>query len=147
MPSGDLCLVFIDPTDLSLPFTTISHLANSLGRADLIINVADGTDFVRNAKKAIDKDGPVRRKYERFLGAPGFFEREDIRKLSSERDLKIAFLRQLNEGLSELGYKYFDREPVKHYYGLLFASKHERGLDFWRKAQSISPAGQRSLFS
>ncbi len=147
IPSDDLCLVFVDPTDLSLPFSTLAHLANSLGRADLIINVADGTDFVRNAKKAIEKDGPVRRKYERFLNAPGFFEREEIRRLSSEKELKVAFLRQLERGLGELGYKHFDREPIKHYYGLLFATKHERGLDFWKKAQRIPPDGQRSLFA
>jgi three-Cys-motif partner protein len=147
IPSNDLCLVFVDPTDLSVPFTTLAHLADSLGRADLIINVADGTDFVRNAKKAIEKDGPVRKKYERFLGAPGFFESDEVRKLSTEKDLKLAFLRQLEKGLEGLGYKHFDREPIKHYYGLLFATKHERGLDFWKKAQRISPDGQRSLFA
>ncbi len=147
IPCDDLCLVFIDPTDLSLPFSTISHIADSLGRADLIINVADGTDFVRNAKKAIEKDGPVRKKYERFLGAPGFFERENVRACTSEKELKAAFLRQLEHGLSELGYKHFDRESIKHYYGLLFATKHERGLDFWKKSQKIPPDGQRSLFT
>ena len=45
-----LNLIFIDPTDCSLPFSLLRRISNVLPKFDLIINVATGTDFNRNIK-------------------------------------------------------------------------------------------------
>ncbi|BCR04298.1 hypothetical protein DESUT3_13670 [Desulfuromonas versatilis] len=143
-----LHLLFIDPTDMSLPFSTVEHIVRRLGSVDLLINVAFGTDFVRNARRALEGD-PSREKYERFIGSSGFFERPDVHKilLSSrmENELKSALQAELQLNLGALGYKFFDYQPVRHYYNLLFASKHQLGMKFWRESLKYAPNSQLGL--
>jgi hypothetical protein len=42
-------------------------------------------------------------------------------------------------------YQHFDFQPVEHYYDLLFASRHELGIAFWKRAQKHRYDGQRAL--
>lgn len=45
---NSLNLIFIDPTDCSVPFTLIKTIKETLTKVDFIINLASGTDFNRN---------------------------------------------------------------------------------------------------
>jgi hypothetical protein len=52
--------------------------------------------------------------------------------------------------LRQLGYQQFDQKVMKSpkgpLYRLVFASKHERGLEFWEKVTKKDKGGQRDLF-
>jgi three-Cys-motif partner protein len=144
-----LSLVFIDPTDCSLPFETVAAIANAIQKADFIINVATRTDATRNLKQAIlNDDSYVRVKYIRFLGGDAFF-RDRVTVAMAEQgrdaDLRNAFRNAYRGALRALGYEHFAQETVKTYYDLLFASRHPLGLTFWRKAQQTEPDNQGRL--
>ncbi len=144
--AGGLNLVFIDPTDCGIPFATVDALAKSLGSVDFIINVASGTDATRNIKPAVlTESSKAREKYIRFLGSDAFFFDAEVRKMALHgRDdkLRIKFREYYQESMKNLGFKYFETERVKHYYDLLFASRHPKGGEFWKKAQKYGPDKQ-----
>jgi three-Cys-motif partner protein len=145
-----LNFVFIDPTECDVPFTTIEQIVARLQNADLLINVALGTDVNRNIIPAILAPTHIkaREKYERFLGTPGFCARPDIIELAKRADheaLRRKFAEAYNERLLKLGYVHTDVRPVRHYYYLLFASKNRKGLEFWLKSCRIAPDDQREL--
>jgi three-Cys-motif partner protein len=145
-----LNLVFIDPTDCSVPFSTIQTLHDRGIKFDLIINVATKTDFNRNMESALNKpDSPGRMKYESFLGGSELFI--DPRFVQAVRtdhfdDGRRLFAQAYQRSLSRLGFKHFESEEVNGFYEVLFATTHPRGLDFWRKAQAIKMDGQRGLW-
>lgn len=150
LPDRCLNLVFIDPTECDVPFNTIEQIAKHLQNADLLINVALGTDGNRNIVQAATDSAfsRVRCKYEKFLGLSGFFARTDIIELAKRADhddLRRKFAETYKEQLNQIGYTYTDVRPVKHFYYLLFASKNKRGLDFWMKSCAIAPDNQREL--
>jgi three-Cys-motif partner protein len=145
-----LNLVFIDPTECDVPFATIESIVNRLQNADLLINVALGTDVNRNIVPAIlsPTHAKAREKYERFLGTPQFCARDEIINLAKRSDhdaLRRKFAEVYNERLGTIGYVHTDIRPVRHYYYLLFASKSYKGLEFWRKSCKIGPDNQREL--
>ena len=150
--TNSLNLVFIDPTDCSVPFSLIAHIKELLPNADLIINVASGTDFNRNVINALLKPDSFTRtvsKYSKFLGSQDFFKNEDNIKFAKEKNNQILrnnFRASYKNNLQNIGYEYFDYKQIKHYYDLLFASKHKTGLSFWEKANKIGFDGQRELF-
>jgi three-Cys-motif partner protein len=150
LPRKCLNLVFLDPTECDLPFATIQAIANQLKNADLIINVALRTDVNRNLVMAINDAsfGKVKAKYERFLGSPGFCARPKIVQLAEAGDhseLRRLFMAEYIGNLAAEGYEFTDTQPVEHYYHLLFASRHPRGLEFWKNACKIGPDNQRQL--
>jgi three-Cys-motif partner protein len=144
-----LFLIFLDPTDCSVPMDTVWRMSQSLRNVDFISNVATGTDANRNLKKAFAKpDSPVRKKYETFLGSDAFFSNpENIRlaKTNVDDKLRAQFRAAYQSALTKEGYRYFGVEIVRQYYDLLFASKHPTGLKFWQQAQRIRPNGQSTL--
>jgi three-Cys-motif partner protein len=68
LPDSCLNLVFIDPTECDVPFSTIQRIVAHLQNADLLINVAIGTDVNHNiANAATDPSfARARKKYESF---------------------------------------------------------------------------------
>lgn len=150
LKSNCLNLVFIDPTECNVPFETIRAIATHLKNADFIINVAGGTDVTRNLIPSV-LDGAfkkARAKYESFLGSTGFFEQAEVRDAAKHKQLSALrklFAEQYKKGLEELGYHYTDAKPVRHYYYLLFASRDPKGLEFWQKACTYSPNGQKEF--
>jgi three-Cys-motif partner protein len=147
--SNGLNLVFFDPTDCSVPFSTLREIHNSGVRFDLIINVATKSDFSRNIGQAIDFPGyDVRKKYECFLGDPAFFSSSEVISHKNNNDfesIRRLFAESYQAMLSTLGFHHFGRVEIDKYYELVFASGHSRGLDFWQKAISgITITGQRS---
>jgi three-Cys-motif partner protein len=150
LPDSCLNLVFIDPTECDVPFQTIRQIVAHLQNADLLINVALGTDVTRNIIPAIlsASHKTARAKYEQFLGVPGFCRQPDViklAKLSDHDDLRRKFADTYNQTLRGEGYQYTDVRRVKHYYYLLFASRSPKGLEFWNKACAIAPDSQREL--
>ncbi len=150
LPQRSLNLVFIDPTECDVPFATIKRIVNHLQNADLLINVALGTDVNRNIVSAIlsPTHTKARDKYERFLGIPGFCSRADVMELAKLADhdrLRRKFAEVYNQQLQELGYVHTDVRAVRHYYYLLFASRNRKGLEFWLKSCEIAPDNQREL--
>lgn len=143
-----LYLVFIDPTDCSIPFSLITTLKNRLRNIDFIINFAIGTDFNRNIKKAIDAPNThqnVINKYKSFLGSDDFFN-NPLTKTASQKDLRLMFRDAYVSSLGKIGYQHFDFKHIENYYDLVFASSHEKGIEFWKKANKIQYDGQRQLF-
>jgi len=69
-----LNLIFIDPTDCSLPFSLLRRISSVLPKFDLIINVATGTDFNRNIKMAFEKTPHVRKNTSVFLEMKVFLQ-------------------------------------------------------------------------
>ena len=141
-----LALVFVDPTDCSVPFETIAALAQILPNADFIINVALGTDATRNIKPAIlNADSKSRAKYAGFLGGQEFFDDPDVVKmaeLGQDDKLRAKFRECYRDAMRSLKYAHFATECVEHYYDLFFACRHERGLQFWKRAQKYKPNNQ-----
>jgi three-Cys-motif partner protein len=147
-PSNGLGVAFIDPTGLSpLAFETIRRL--SAGRKiDLIINFNDGMgirmnihQYTKGKETALDV----------FMGSDRWRQRFEEKMMSFE-DICRAIVNEYMENLRKLGYLAFDNEVVPVttqqnvlLYYLLFASKHPRGNDLWRKIGLIGPNGQRKL--
>ena len=111
-----LNLVFIDPTDCSVPFSTIQKMNKSGVRFDIIINISTKTDFTRNIKFAIESpSSDVRKKYELFLGNKNFFASENLLSAIKSEDYKTArilFVEEYQKMLTTLGFKYFGREQI-----------------------------------
>jgi len=150
LPADNLNLVFIDPTECNLPFETVRLIATMLRNVDFIINIAVGTDANRNLVRAfIDPTyDRARLKYADFIGNPSFFEDAaglHLAKRGDNAGLREKFSATYEESLRDLGFTHMDKRLVRNYYYLLFASRHPRGLDFWRKANSIEPDGQRTF--
>lgn len=150
--TNSLNLVFIDPTDCSVPFSLISHIAQVLPNADLIINLASGTDFNRNIINALLNQESYTKtvsKYSKFLGSSNFFKEPVNINFATEKNnqsLRNNFRESYKNSLNQVGYEYFDFKRIMHYYELLFATKHKTGLTFWEKANKIGFDGQRELF-
>ena len=147
-----LSLCLIDPTDCSVPFSTIEEIYKATnGKCDFIISFFDKTDFGRNCKMAatLPTHKSLKDKYHRFLGNDQFFERQDIIDLAIQNNndkIVDEFKTAYKQKLSELGLQYTDEVPVGHLYHLLFATGNERGVDFWKKAnKKCTPDGQLLL--
>lgn len=149
--TNGLNLVFIDPTDCSLPFDLIKELKTNLSNVDLIINIAIGTDYTRNIKKAIldpETNSTLYDKYSRFIGNDCLFKSDkiiELAKTNADKDLRLAFREEYEESLKKIGYKHFDFKHIRNYYDLIFATSHPRGIEFWKKANKINFDGQRTL--
>ncbi len=144
-----LTLVFLDPTDCSVPMDTVRLLSTALRSVDFIINVATGSDANRNFRVAFRKEGgSARKKYERFLGSSDFYtDPTNVRLAEANKtdELRTRFRTAYQQSMQRFGYRYFGIETVRHYYDLLFASKHPTGLKFWDEAKSVRPDGQLTL--
>lgn len=142
-----LYLIFIDPTDCSVPFELIRKLKERFKNIDFIINIAIGTDFTRNITNAIQNPisySKVISKYSTFLGTSDFFKDPKL-KNSDTLDLRVLFRDYYVNSLKSIGYKFTAFERIKNYYDLIFVSSHEKGLEFWEQAKKIEYDGQRKL--
>jgi three-Cys-motif partner protein len=149
-----LNLVFLDPTDCSLPFNTINAIDKKLGRVDFIINFAIFSDAARHLRHVFlfpDRFQAAIAKYSKFLGDNHFFMDPDNKRLAqkdgTEEDLRMAFLEQYCSSFKKLGYNFFDYSiRVKGYY-LFFASKSEIAFNFWKRIQMRDEHGQTNFLA
>jgi three-Cys-motif partner protein len=150
LPDRHLKLVFIDPTDCSVPFLTVGSIIKGLKYVDLIINLPVYMDAGRNlAKATIDAGyGKARQKYAEFLGVNDFFDREPVQELAragNDRALRTVFRDVYRDRLGLYGHTYTALHPIRNLYELLFASGHERGLKFWNETCVVGCNGQREM--
>ena len=136
IPTGALTVAFVDPTGLHAEFSTLQAL--TVGRrVDLVILFADYMDIVRNIAVYAEREES---KLDRVLG-PGSNWRAEWRNLTNQTPTNVArlctdiFKRQL---ATRLGYLFTADEVLKNskgdaIYRLVYASKSDRGLDFWNK--------------
>lgn len=147
-----LNLIFIDPTDCSVPFSLLTHLKKALKNVDFIVNFAIRTDVNRNIRNTIlnpDTHKNVLNKYKSFLGSKAFFTNPiviEMAKTGNQIELRRLFREEYLNSLREIGYNHFDFKPIENYYDLVFASSNPKGIEFWKKANAIAFNGQRSLF-
>ena len=148
LPTDGLGLAFIDPTGISqLSFETVSKLANNR-QIDLIINFPEGMGIRMNLHQYSQKEKTA---LDRFMGSARWQQRyQKSPKTFDQVCREIA--QEYLENLRSLGYLAVDsdRIPVRTnqnvlLYYLLFASKHPRGNDFWRKIKRVNPHGQKEL--
>lgn len=150
-----LNVIFVDPTDLSVPFALYNQLIGFGNRSDFIINFAFNTDLKRNIVKAFEnKEYPSYKKYHNVLGASSFFKNENNILLAKEGNhdaLTEKFEKSFLKSFANQGYT--DPKPVRirSYYKLIFLSTHPQGAKFWniaiRKTAAERESGQLTLFS
>ncbi len=140
-PTG-LSLAFIDPTGIDIHFNTLDALTRNR-QLDLLLNVQFNMDIARNFERYLRSEEAT--KLDLFLG--GDFDRKQIRV---PRDAFILYKQRLKEklGYSTVEFKDVVVRNAKNVpmYFLVFASKHPRGLDFWKKITTRDETGQRELF-
>ena len=137
IPSGALTLAFLDPTGLHLQFTTVQKLSKH-GPVDLLILFPDAVDILRNADH-LYFDQPDSN-LDLVLGdGSNWRARKEQLDSSDGSKLRQLFADIYKEQLrTKLGYEFFAEEVISGrsgpLYRLVYATKHERGLDFGRRA-------------
>jgi three-Cys-motif partner protein len=148
LPTEGLGLAFIDPTGISqIHFETIRKLTTGR-QIDLVINFPEGMGIRMNLHQYTQAEESA---LTRFMGSARWKERYQQSPTSFDqvcREIAGEYLANLRS----LGYLAVDSDwiPVKTdqnalLYYLLFASKHPRGNEFWRKIGLIDPHGQRKF--
>jgi len=142
-----LNLAFLDPEGLEVEWRTVEKLA-SLQRMDLIINFSTN-GITRNAGQLVDRDEET--VIDKFLGT------REWRSIYSQargqggpavrRELIDFYLSRLHD----LGYvqtkrqeKEFKNQRNVQVYTMVFASKHDLGIEFWNGA--VKEVRQPPLF-
>lgn len=148
IPKGSLIVAFVDPTDFSVPFSLIESL-NSFGRIDFIINEAIYTDYNRNATIPYRfRDSVPERKWERALGIPGFFQKQEYKEAAERNDpeeMRMLFHNAYLSQFKKLGYSHHNEKKIAWFYYLLYLSKSDLGLKFWKDACKKDFDGQIDL--
>ena len=147
IPPKALTLAFVDPEGLDFSFATIKALCTNR-RADLLILFADAYDIVRNVDQYESRPNS---KLDTLLGSDRW--KLQWQNIHNRKSINICdfFATEFEQQLKiELGYKEFRRRringPNGALYTLIFASKHERGVDFWDKISAKNLDGQGELF-
>lgn len=147
-PQNGLGLAFIDPTGISqLSFETVRKLTTNR-QIDLIINFPEGMGIRMNLHQYTQKEKIA---LNRFMGSARWQQRYQESPTTFDQACR-EIAQEYLENLRSLGYLAVDGDwiPVRTdqnalLYYLLFASKHPRGNDFWRKIKRINRHGQREL--
>ena len=147
-------VVFVDPTDMSVPFELYQSMIDFGNGTDFIINFADGMDLKRNIKTAFKKPGsPGYKKYTRVLESMDFFNDPNNIEHAKNNDLKYLsdeYERVFIDSFKAKGYKHVLDKRILWYYKLLFLSTAQLGEKFWKQASDRNAAerenGQQVLF-
>ncbi len=142
-----LNLAFLDPEGLELQWQTVEKLGR-VNRMDLIINFST-SGFTRNARQMFEAEQATR--LDLFFGTD---EWRSVYQRVSERDvthIRRTMLDYYKQRLVSLGYvNHFERDILPdektfhnrrgaQVYTLMFASKHDLGVKFWKDAiQEVS---------
>ncbi len=146
---SSLNLAFLDPDGLELEWKTIETLA-SVRKMDLIIYYSQ-SGLTRNFKNCIEVDADT--DIDRFFGDR---EWRNIYR-TSQLNIHRKLIDYYKHKLTTLGYMDVkdvedSAEPLMKnskeapLYRLIFASKHERGHEFWNKIIQKDASGQGKLF-
>ena len=145
-PPDHLTLAFIDPTGLQIQFDTIQRLVQNR-KVDLLMTIQFGMGIRMNLRQYLESDGEG---LTAFLGNSSW--RDDFERGGTPSQIGRRIVDRYLRQLRGLGFDTVqDREiEVRNDHNLLlyyivFASRHPRGQDFWRKITEIQPSGQRLL--
>jgi len=148
IPHDALSLAFIDPTGLHANLETIRQLSQSR-KVDLLIYFPDAIDVVRNVNEFYLPR--LHSNLDLVLGVDSGW-REQWKALGSQDgpNARRLFSNVYQEQLKKhAGYTHFAEETIRGpkgpLYRLIFATKHERGLDFWQKVTTKEKGGQRRM--
>lgn len=149
-----LNIVFVDPTDMSVPFELYLAIIRFGKGTDFIINFADGTDLKRNIKIAFDSpDYPSQKKYRKVLETHDFFingRNKELARKGHLANLSKEFENDFLQSFKNRNYEYIQEKKIKWYYKLLFLSTNPLGVKFWKSACEKTAAerenGQGVLF-
>jgi three-Cys-motif partner protein len=147
IPQRALTLAFIDPEALHVRFETIQVLA-SRGRVDLLILFADRMDIVRNVDRYFEQPHS---NLDKFLGPKtAWREKWPLLMNRSGDNICKLFVDDFKTQLQRhLGYQVFGEKTMQSskgpIYRLIYASKHERGLEFWDKVTRKALGGQMEM--
>ena len=142
-PLGTLGLAVIDPTAFQMRFEAIKRLTVDV-KLDLIIIFM--SDFIRR----FIGTPTFERTMDRFYGTDawqGLVDKRNVGEMITYRRLLDLYEAQLKK----LGYSYVDdTQRMKNMQGrtiyhLIFASKHERGAEFFKKISHVMYNGQRRM--
>ena len=135
VPAGSLTFAFIDPTGIGhAPFSLVEALHRKT-RCDLLINIQHGMGIKMNIHQ-YTPDADEQSALTKFLG------NDHWKKLPQHNpgDFFRGVLDLYKQQLDRLGFAFTGREVLvttqkkTPLYLLLFASKHERGKEFWEKS-------------
>jgi three-Cys-motif partner protein len=149
IPDRALTLAFIDPKGLDAQFNTVSILAHN-AKVDFVLLFADAYDINRNHERIYRPD--PNSKLDQVLGPDSDWRL----KLDALANPNHVTRRQLFANIYTsqlkrlLGYQFFDEKVMTckklPLYRLVYASRNELGLKFWREAVKEDSSGQRNLF-
>jgi three-Cys-motif partner protein len=158
LTSSSLTLALIDPNGLDFSFDALQTLTDDR-RVDLIYLFPDGMDVRRNLERFLEADARL----DNVLGTTEWRERmkDQLKQYPMLDETGICpgattlILRTFKDQLAKLGYvEVLSGEEIRFknrkqapLYKLVFASKHPRGHEFWKKIQTIEAWGQRKMFS
>jgi three-Cys-motif partner protein len=150
LPPSSLGVAFVDPTGVSqLAFETVAKLALNR-KVDLIVNFPEGMGIRMNLFQYTETETNA---LNRFMGSARW-QRRYRQAPTSFSGMCTEIAKEYLANLKSLGYLALDSDwiPVRTskntlLYYLLFASKHPKGNEFWRKITRIGPHGQRELFT
>jgi three-Cys-motif partner protein len=149
IPDRSLTLAFVDPEGLHVYFDTLRQLTEDR-RVDLLVLFADRMDILRNVESTYFAQRNS--KLDRFLG-PDNKWRELWKQLPNHNPQSVCELfADVYKGnlQKQLGYQVFSQSIMKSsrspLYRLIYACKHSRGAEFWRKITKMDRGGQKKLF-
>jgi three-Cys-motif partner protein len=139
LPDPGLNLVFIDPEDINADWEAIKFIASRpRQRADFLVNLPIGAMKRNPTSKAITT----------VLGTD-----EWIARYGAGEPLGLVFRETMSKQFERIGFQVARHKEIRAYanqtpiYDLVFASRHARGVEFWRKIEKINPVTQqRTLF-
>ncbi len=139
LPRDGLTFAFVDPTSWQVRFETIAALTKAR-RVDLLI-----TFHVGGMRRVADRDQP---RLDQFFGTKTwrpFVGRQQL-EASKLLDVYRAQLAAIGYAIdaSTPAIRVVNSQRAPMYY-LLFASKHPRGYEFWRKVVAEEETGQLRL--
>ncbi len=149
LPARALTLAFVDPEGFDLKFSTLEALARDR-RVDFFILFADAVDLVRNVGR-YELEEEEKSKLSATFGSdavwrPGWDSLADRTGPAVREYFSKLFAEQIRD---KLGYKGVRekviRSPRGPLYRMIFASKHERGLEFFDKVNQRQIDGQQTL--
>lgn len=134
--SSTLGLAFIDPTAFQMRFESIRRLAER-GRFDLLVTFM--TSFPKRFGTRIFDENS---EFAHFIGIEAYKRLKEQGRLSPYNQLELY-----RERLSDIGYKCADDVSItkannQTIYHQVFASKHPRGCDFFKKSIQRQESGQ-----
>lgn len=142
--SRTLALAFIDPTGVSqVPWEAVKRLSGLPARMDILLTLQHGMGVRINIPHYLGSEDETA--LDRFLGTDVWRDR-----VRHGEDGTIVVFEMYCEQMRKLGFRTAEWQPVRIstgavLYHVCFFSRHERGMDFWRKAVQIDESGQRTL--